>query len=155
MSDAPQSTRFSPRTIKYALMASLALNVLIIGGIIGSLCFSPHGPRRPGPANPLLGFAQTLPADRAEVIKQSYANSQEELRALRKAEREAWHATRDRLVEQPFDQSQLTAALQAAVDADGKEKMARMTLFAETVSKLTPEERKALHDWLEKRRPRR
>ena len=48
MSDATQPSRFSPRTLRWALIGSLALNVLIIGAVASSLCFGrfgdgPHG----------------------------------------------------------------------------------------------------------------
>jgi len=152
MTDAAPSSRFSPRTIKYALMASLALNVLVIGGIIGSLCFS-HGPRHHGPKSPLLGFARTLPSERGDIIRQKYADTQSEMEKLRQAERRARAEARDLLTAEPFDAQKFKAALDDAAAAEGQLKSARMRVFAESAGELTPDERKQLHEWLEKRRP--
>jgi Spy/CpxP family protein refolding chaperone len=41
-----------------------------------------------------------------------------------------------------------------AAEADAKEKSTRFSLFAEMVATLTPEERRQLHAWFEKRRAR-
>jgi uncharacterized membrane protein len=143
--------------LRVALMASLALNVLIIGAVAGTFlvsCFngwSVHGFKGAG----LSGFARTLPAERAEVIRKRLESNRESLEPLRNEEREARDAARSVLMTEPFDVEKFKAALSRAVDADEKEKRARMTLFAETAASLTPDERRQLHNWFEKRRKHR
>jgi uncharacterized membrane protein len=142
--------------LRLALMASLALNVLIIGAVAGTLLMSPkhgwggHKRKQSG----LMGFAQTLPADRAEVIRAKIASEEATLAPLRKAERDARDAARAQLMQEPFDAESFKAALARAAEADAKEKSARMSLLATTAAELTPDERRQLHAWFEKRRAR-
>jgi uncharacterized membrane protein len=153
--DAPKPPA-AGRNLRLALIVSLALNVLIIGGVAGTLLASRHhgwkghGNRAFG----LLGFARTLPPERAEKIRQRMASGKANLSALRKAERQAREEARGILAEEPFDAEKFKAALSRAAEAEAKEKSARMSLLAETAAELTPEERRQLHNWFEKRRAR-
>lgn len=138
------------RKLRLALMVSLALNVLIIGGVAGTMLFGPkHGFHKSGP---LLGFARTLPRERADMIRQNVADAQPGLEALRKSERDAREAVHAALIAEPFDQGKFNAALDQSVAADAKEKGARLAVFGKTAGQLTPEERRALYDWLERRK---
>jgi Spy/CpxP family protein refolding chaperone len=58
------------------------------------------------------------------------------------------------LLTEPFDVEKFKAALERKVEADVKEKRARMALFAEMAATLTPEVRRQLHNWFEERRKR-
>ncbi len=142
------------RNLRLALMASLALNVLIIGAVAGTLLMRHHGWKDHHKAHGLAAFAETLPPERAEVIRQKLASEEETLKPLRAAEREARDAARTLLTQEPFDAEKFKAALDRAVDADANEKRARMARFAATAVLLTPEERQQLHNWFEKRRDR-
>ena len=152
MTDAAPVAGSSYRKLRYALMASLALNVLVIGAVAGTLCF-----KRPGPGGPkgsgLLGFAHTLPRERSDMIRQKFADSRSQMETLRQAIGDARANVRTTLTAEPFDQAKLNAALDGVVQAENNEHRAKVTMFGETVGQLTPEERKQLHDWLEKRRP--
>jgi uncharacterized membrane protein len=140
--------------LRLALMASLALNVLIIGAVAGTLLVSRHhGWKGHGfKGGGLAGFARTLPPERGEAIRQKLESDRAILAPLRKEEREARDVARSLLMTEPFDVEKFKAALDRAVDADEKEKRARMALLAETAATLTPEERRQLHSWFEKRR---
>ena len=152
MTDAAPVAGSSYRKLRYALMASLALNVLVIGAVAGTLCF-----KRPGPGGPkgsgLLGFAHTLPRERSDMIRQKFADSRSQMETLRQAIGDARAGVRTILTAEPFDQAKLNAALDGVVQAENNEHRAKVTMFGETVGQLTPDERKQLHDWLEKRRP--
>jgi uncharacterized membrane protein len=157
MTDATQPSRFSPRALRWALVASLALNVLIIGTVAGTLCFSRFGP---GPGHWgqkgtgfLFGFARTLPRERSDMIRQRLADSKPNMETLRKGIRDARLEVRAALTAEPFDQAKLKAALEGVVQAEVNEQRAKVAVFGDTVGQLTPEERRQLHDWLEKRRP--
>jgi Spy/CpxP family protein refolding chaperone len=137
-------------------VASLALNVLIIGTVAGTLCFSRfgHGPHGEGfKKSPLLGFARTLPRERSDLILQKFADAQPNMEAMRKGSRDARAAVREALMAETFDQAKFNAALDGIVQAETNVARARTTLFGDSVGQLTPEERRQLHDWLEKRRP--
>ncbi len=150
-------SRFAGVSLRVALMASLALNVLIIGAVAGTLFvgrhhgWHGHGFKGAG----LSGFARTLPPERSEIIRQKLESNRAVLDPLRKEEQEARDAARGVLMTEPFDVEKFKAALSRAVDADEKEKRARMTLFAEMAASLTPDERRQLHNWFEKRRAHR
>jgi uncharacterized membrane protein len=147
----------SSRKLRLALMASLALNVLIIGAVAGTLCLSRFGPG-PGHWGPkgsglLFHFAHTLPRERSDMIRQRLADSKPNMETLRKGIRDARLGVRAALTAEPFDQAKLNAALEGIVQAEVNEQRAKVAVFGDTVSQLTPEERRQLHDWLEKRRP--
>jgi uncharacterized membrane protein len=145
------------RALRIALMVSLALNVLIIGGVASALIFSHHhgwrGHRHKGSL--LLSFAETLPSGRADAIRQKVLSERTVLDPLRKAERSARDAARAILMAEPFDAQKFKTALDQIADADAKEMSARMTIFADTVATFTPQERHQLHDWFEERRKHR
>ena len=154
---AATSAPASPcRKLRLALMASLALNVLIIGLVAGTLCFSRFGPGYDGPGprgSGLFGFAHTLPRERSDMIRQKLADSKPNMETLRQGIRDARLGVRAALIAEPFDQAKVNAALESVVQAEANEKRAKVAVFADTVSQLTPEERRQLHDWLEKKRP--
>ena len=140
------------RSLRVALMVSLALNVLFIGGVASAFVLhhrGHHGHKESG----LMGFARTLPAERKDMIKQKIAGEQVNLASLNKAEHDTRVAARSILLEEPFDKDKFKAALDKAVDADAQTKHARMSLLASATSDLSPAERKQLHDWIEKHRP--
>ena len=144
------------RKLRYGLMASLALNVLIIGAVAGAFCFSRsgHGHGGPGPkGSGLFGFAHTLPRERSDMIRQKLADSKPNMETLRQGIRDARAGVRAAVIAEPFDQAKLNAALDGIAQAEANEKRAKVAVFGDTVGQLTPEERRQLHDWLEKRRP--
>ena len=117
MSDATQPSRFSPRTLRWALMASLALNVLIIGAVAGTLCFSRLGTVRTERASRnrrCSRFAHTLPRERSDMIRQKFADAQPNMEALRKGIRDARAGARGAVMAEPFDQAKFNAALEAS-----------------------------------------
>lgn len=143
------------RGMRIALMASLALNVLIIGGVMGSMLVARyHWKAHSGKAFGLLAFAETLPADRAEVVRKTVEEREATLAPLRQAEREARASARSALTAEPFDAAKFSEALARAADADAAEKRARLQILADTAAVLTQEERRKLHDWFEARRRR-
>lgn len=143
------------RKLRYGLMASLALNVLIIGAVAGTFCFKrPHpGAFKGGGGSVLMGFAHTLPRERSDMIRQKFADSRPNMETIRRSIVDARASVRAALVAEPFDQAKLTAALDGIVAAKTNEQRARVTLFGETVGQLTPEERRQLQEWLQKSRP--
>jgi uncharacterized membrane protein len=141
------------RGLRLALMASLALNVLFIGAVGGTLIWSRHSGWRPhGRHGGLMAFTQTLPPERGEALRRKIESQEMVLEPLREAERQARDAARSALMTEPFDIEKFKAALERAADADSKERKARLAVFAETAAVLTPDERRQLHLWFERRR---
>ena len=91
----PQDAR--ARRLKYALIASLALNLLIIGAVAGTMYgFSKHRPRfmsGGGEDFGLMGLTRVLPEERRKEIRKQLAQDRNALRPLiddvRAARREA------------------------------------------------------------------
>lgn len=142
------------RRLRIALMVSLALNVLVIGAVAGTLMFGRHHGWKHHKHRGLSGFAHTLPAERGDMLRERIKRQRAALAPYRAAEDEARNDARKILMTEPFDAEQFKAAVGRAAEADAAEKTARMELFAETVATLTPEERRQLHQWFEERRKR-
>jgi uncharacterized membrane protein len=156
MSESTPASRFSPRTLRWALIGSLAVNVLVIGAVVSALCGfrgPPHERGFRGP--PLLGFARSLPRERGDVLRQKIADAQSNLETLRREMRDARGGVRAALTADPFDQAKLDAALGEIVTAEANEARGKTALFGDVVRTLTPQERSDLHVWLEKNRPNR
>lgn len=161
MSTTPDNTRPAvsgmSRRLKAVLIGSLAVNLLVIGAIGGSLAMRGfhgrwhhgHGPESFG----LLGFSHTLPAERRKMIRDSILADRGNLRPLF---RDTWAARReaaDALVADPFDRDAFRAAIGKVGAAMDKIKSAGLDRVVATVEKLTPQERTALRDWWRKSRP--
>ena len=140
------------RKLRIALMASLALNVLIIGAIAGTFVFGRQHGWKHHKQRGLSGFAHTLPAERGDALREKLKGQKATLAPYRDAEDKARDEARKVLMTEPFDAEAFKAAVANAAETDCAEKKARMALFAETVASLTPEERRELHAWFEKRR---
>ena len=143
------------RRLRWALIASLALNALIIGAVGGAMLFARHGHGWGGHHSKSFGlyrFARKLPEDRRDMIRGAIKDGREKLKPLRREVRSARTAAHKTLIEEPFDEAKLNAALDAVIAADADYRRARMAIFAETTSKLTDKERQALYKWLERHR---
>ena len=151
MTDAVPASH-SYRNVRLALVVSAVLNMLIIGALAGNALITRSGHwRGAGASKSLLGFARSLPRERFDLIRQNVAEAQASLKLTRRGIRDARSAARLALARQPFDQTRFSAALEGIVQAETGEKRAKVTLFAKTVGQLTPEERRQLRDWVEKR----
>jgi len=157
MSSTAQSSRFSPRFLRWLLIGSLALNVLVIGTVASALCIARFGGPHPGGAFkggvPLIGFARVLPRERADIVRQKLADAEPKLEAARRGIRDARAAVRDALSGEGFDQAKFSAALDGLVSAETNEARAKTARFSEVVGALSAEERRQLHEWLDSRRP--
>jgi len=152
MSDTTAGPR---RNLRPALIVSLAFNILIVGGVAAALLLAHlHGGRRHPPPTGLAGFADTLPADRGDFVRQKVEGQKAAFEAIFKEERESRQAARAILLEEPFDVAKFKAALDRVAQAYDKEARTRMALVADTAAQLTPEERKQLHDYFQRHRGR-
>lgn len=140
--------RASRRT-RYALIASLALNLLFVGTIGGSIwAFRHHAPWAMSGVNAhLLGFTATLPADRKYAVWQATREERRALRPLRKEVRAARAEARQALLAQPFDKQKFSAAQMRVLEAEVVARRAAHQLFIAVADVLTPEERAAFARW--------
>jgi len=141
--------------LRWALIASLALNFLIVGAVAGHFLagqrLGHRGDR--GPQMILSAFAKTLPAERREALKGVLDAERQNLKDLRREMRRARRDASATLVTEPFEAEKLKAALARVGDSDSRLKSAGMAIFIDAASKMTAEERRAFKDWREKGRP--
>jgi uncharacterized membrane protein len=145
------------RRLKLILIASLAVNLLVVGAVAGSMIFGRHGPRHggsPGDDYGLMGFTRVLSSDRRGPIRKAIKEQRETFKPLREAVDEARRQAADVLVVEPFSRDRLREAFDKINDADMKLKSAGQAMLLGTAETLTPDERRALKEWWEKRHAR-
>jgi uncharacterized membrane protein len=148
---AEMAEREPRRWLKVLLVASLAVNLLVVGAAATAMIGLHRGVglfARPiaGPPN-LLGFLKTLPRDRRDAIWQATAPDRKLLSPLRKE----YHRLRDdmhrTLIREPFDKEQFAAAMKALDEAEGRLRQSAQGLVASVAANLTAEERHAYVKW--------
>lgn len=144
-----------PRWLKVLLIASLALNLLVIGGMASAMWRHHHG-RGPfgGPRgdHSLMGFVRDLPSERQQAVRADVEAAREAVKPMRQEIRDAWAATNAVLTAEPFDKAKVKEAAAKLLAAEAKFKTAISDALIDTAEKLTPEERKKLQEWRERRR---
>ncbi len=138
-----------PRWAVVLLVASLALNLLVVGAVGGAMFrYGPQGGwggRHPG--GNALGFVATLPAERRQQLLSSLDVQRQQLIALRSDLRLATRARQEALAAEPFERARLVQAQQRLLAADARLREKLGDFLVETASKLTPEERRRLMRW--------
>jgi uncharacterized membrane protein len=141
------------RLLYPGFIASLALNLLFIGVFAAAVWHHRH--ERPRTGEPgLLGFVKDLPADRQDSVRQEISAAREGMKDLRGSVRQTWLDANSLLASEPFDKEKFKAALAKLADVELRYKTTFNGALAETAASLSPDERKLLKAWREKRRPR-
>jgi uncharacterized membrane protein len=145
---ATPQPRASRRT-RYALIASLALNLLFVGTIGGSIwAFRHHAPwGMSGVNSHMRGFTATLPVDRRFAVWRATREERRALRPLRKEVRAARAEARQALQAQRFDKQKFSAAQMRVLDVEMVARRASHQLYIAVADALTPEERAAFARW--------
>lgn len=137
-------TRKAPRWMWIALIASLAVNVAVIGVFAGAGLSMRYGGAGigggPGPA--LMRFANTLPAERRQVIRTQMQGQRGVIAPLRKEVRQARGEVIRALQAEPFDKAAFLAAERRVLAADARLREAGAQALAEIAAVMTAEERR-------------
>ena len=136
------------RWMRWALIASLAINLLVVGAIVGSFVRGggPFGGGRGAPAN-IIGYVTSLPTERRqELLKRSVA-LRSDMRALRQQVRAANRERLDAFTAEPFDRKRYIDAQTRQIEADSKIRLLTRDVAAETAAGMTLEERRAFLRW--------
>ena len=141
------------RLLYPGLVASLALNLLFIGGIAAAVWHHHHERGRGGEPG-LLGFVKELAPERQDGVRREIAAAREGMKDLRASVRQSWLDANALVTVEPFDKDKLKAALAKLAEVESRYKATLNNALAETAGTLSPEERKLLQAWREKRRPR-
>jgi uncharacterized membrane protein len=136
------------------LIASLALNLVVIGLVAGTIWRFRMHPHWAGGVTPnLLGYAASLPQQRREAIWEQIAEQRERVRPFRREIRAAREETMHVIATEPFDRAKFEEAQNRLAEAYSHARAAVRALDVEIAARLTPEERRAFPAWREKRRP--
>lgn len=147
--DAGNSSSGRGRWFNILLVGSLALNLLFIGGLAKAAWHHRHGGHG-GPG--LMGFVRDLPPDRRQLIGDELKAARTAVQPMRETVRERWGEANAVLVEEPFDKTKYKTAMDRVTEAEVQLKNAIWAAMSETASKMSPEERRALHAWRDKRK---
>lgn len=143
------------RWFKTALIASLALNLLVLGTLAGAAWRyrSPEmAAMQYGPGN-IVSYVGDLPADRRTALWKQTAEPRRALNPLRRAVRAARREAFATLTAEPFQPQRYIEAQGRLIEAEREQRTAAAKLFADVASTLTPEERRGFIRWREKRLP--
>ena len=99
-----------------------------------------------------MGFVRDLPPDRRQLIGAELKAAREAVEPMRTTVRERWSEANTVLVEEPFDKAKYKAAMDRVTEAEGQLKNAITAAMSETAAKMSPDERRALQAWRDKRK---
>ena len=139
----------------WRLLASLALNLVVVGSVAGAMWRFREPPPWAGAVTPnLLGYASTLPAERRKELWEHTAEERRHIRPFRREVRAAREETIKALVAEPFDRRAVPGRPGAAGRGREHARGPRCrTSIVKIADSLTPEERRAFPRWREHRRP--
>jgi uncharacterized membrane protein len=150
---AGQAFRQAPRWMQGLLIASLAVNFVIIGLAAGAIWGFRGPPPMAGITPNLLGYASTLAPDRRKALWDQTETERQHLRPFRREVRTAREETIKALLEEPFDRQKFLTAQARQGEAEHRARSAVQSLYAKIAAVLTPDERRAFPRWREHRRP--
>jgi uncharacterized membrane protein len=137
-----------------ALLASLALNLLIVGWVAGAVWRFRKPPVWAGAITPnLLGYASTLAPERRKQLWDATAQERHQVRPFRREVRTAREETIKALIAEPFEKQRFHAAQVRQAELENSAREAVRNLYVKLAEELTPEERRAFPRWREHRRP--
>lgn len=145
--DPQQAKRGLPRWARFALVASLALNVLFVGTLLGALWRGGSGGMWGRSGGNIIAYVASLPADKREKLMQNSRELRQQIRPLRETARQA---ARDRvaaLSTEPFDKARYLEAQTRQIDAETKVRMLMRDVVADAAANMTLDERKAFLRW--------
>ena len=147
------------RLIKTALMASVGLNLFLVGVMVPHLLggHPPHGDRMlagpegldgpGGPGGPLFAMrrmADELPEADAKILKEHFGAGLEQFADRAKSFRNRIDRVRDLVRADPFDPAALRAELESAADDRKGTEKAQIDAIIDILGKLSPEGRRRL-----------
>lgn len=149
----PREARRPGRWIKLSLVASLAVNLLVVGAACAAAWRFRHmPPPLPGLQGTLLGFTGTLPPDRRGELWRATRDERQAMEPLRAEIRSAMDELRQALVAEPFDRDTFSKAQARVLEAETKVRTEAQKLFLSIASQLTREEREKFAHATERRR---
>lgn len=151
----PESRGAGGKRLKYFLIASLALNLLVVGAVAGTMIgFGKHHARHGhgrGEDFGLMGLTRMLPEERRKEIRKELRGDRAKLRPFVDEIRTARREAADVLAAEPFDRAALERSVEAAAEKERALRQAALSAFLGHAERLTVEERRMLADWWRKK----
>ena len=144
-----QNENWSRRWMPIALVASMAINLLVVGALASAYWRFRHEPPFPGsPGNVnLLGFTATLPSDRRQAIMQQTLEERRAMGPLRAEVRAARQVARTVLLAEPFDRDAYARAQSHVLETELTARKQVQALFLSIAGLLNTEERRSFARW--------
>jgi len=141
----------------WILLASLSVNLFLVGLIVAAVTSGPHGPgwhkgRPPPPARHMI---RALGEEARPAIEKVMSAHKGEFRAAGEAHRAANEVYRAALTAEPFDGQKLTVALAARRQTKQKMRQLMDKALVEIVAEAGPDARKKLAEMRRRGRPKR
>ncbi len=160
MTDAPETGRSRRRRLRWALGASVCVNLLLVGLAGGA--FLRHG-GGPPPAEMPAGFDRVtlwrvyraLPEPDRDAARDMLRARRDEMRDLARSRGEARARIAVTLSRDPFSDAELAAALEAARQAERRSRDLADAIFVEIVARLDPRRRGEIAEALREAQERR
>jgi uncharacterized membrane protein len=130
-----------------ALLASLALNALFVGGLASALFRHGSEPGRQPVRQNLGAYVSTLPRDRSDAILKRAEERRRTFNPLRRDARQARDAALVALTAEPFDREKFIAAETKLIEAENALRLAQRDVLADIAGSLTAEERRTYVRW--------
>ncbi len=146
------------RRLRQLLIGSFAVNLLVIGAVVGTAIGGWHGGPPRGSSNTedygLWSFAKDLPADRRKAVRKTIRAERDVLQPMYIEIEDSRIAAARLLTTEPFDRAAFQQALDRLAESENKMKQTALSVVLKTSDSLTPDERKQLGIWWEKRKSR-
>jgi uncharacterized membrane protein len=137
----------STRGWRWLLVASLALNLVFIGGLGALWLKGPPGPGRWGPSQTAFGlmrFSRELPPERRDAVRRHLKEARQDLKSLRAELRDARSKATAVLASPDYTAEAMQAALAAVAAADNRMRESGTAALMKSIGELTGEERQKL-----------
>lgn len=144
--DPASATPQRPRWLYPVLIASLGVNLLLLGGAASAFWNHRHDRRD----HSLVGFVRTLPADRQGPLREFLDAERVKLKPIRDEMGNGWNQTNKLLGEEPFDKEKFKQAMARMNDVEDRMRASIAEGLVETAARMTPQERILLKEWRER-----
>lgn len=156
----PPSTSTTQTWVKVALFVSLAINLLVVGLVVGSL-MSPESPRKRNTDDhrALRGivsepYVRALPDEARRDLARSVTQNRDDLRGVRSDMRARFESLLVALRSGEFDRAEISALLSGQRDAAFKRSEFGQELLLDQLEAMSASERAAYADALERNLPK-
>ena len=150
----PSASGASPRRWRWLLVASLALNLLFVGGVTALWLKGPPGHGRWGASQTAFGimrFSGGLPPERREAVRKHLREARSNLKNVREDLRSARRRAAEVLASSDYTTEKMKVALDAVAENDNRMRALGTAALMSAIGELTPDDRLKLAEaWMKR-----